>query len=31
MVELFAKCDPDYGTRVAEGLAIPSPMTAATA
>ncbi|CAN5767046.1 catalase [soil metagenome] len=31
IVELFAKCDPDYGTRVAEGLGVPSPMTSATA
>jgi len=31
MVGLFAQCDPDYGARVAEGLGIPSPVTAATA
>ncbi len=31
IVGLFAKCDPDYGTRVADGLGIPSPVTAATA
>ncbi len=28
LVDLFAQCDPDYGTRVADGLGIPSPMTA---
>ena len=28
LVGLFAQCDPDYGTRVADGLGIPSPMTA---
>ena len=25
MVELFAKCDADYGRRVAEGLSLPAP------
>ncbi len=31
MVELFTKCDPDYGTRVAEGLGIRSPAAPALA
>ena len=31
MVGLFAQCDPAYGARVADGLGIPSPVTAATA
>jgi len=31
MVGLFAQCDPDYGTRVAEGLGIPSPVATAGA
>jgi catalase len=31
MVGLFARCDPDYGARVADGLGILSPVTAATA
>jgi catalase len=31
MVDLFARCDAGYGSRVAEGLGIPSPMAAATA
>ena len=31
MVGLFAQCDPDYGARVADGLGIPSPVSAVTA
>ena len=31
MVSLFAQCDPDYGSRVADGLGIPAPLAAATA
>jgi catalase len=28
MVGLFAQCDPDYATRVADGLGTPSPVAA---
>ncbi len=30
MVGLFAQCDADYATRVAQGLGVPSPMATAT-
>ena len=30
IVGLFAQCDPDYGSRVADGLGIPSPVAVAS-
>ena len=30
MVDHFARCDPDYGRRVAEGLGLPVPAAAET-